>query len=88
MIDRVPQARIAATPHQSLVTFAASTIHGVVHLFPFGAKCLEDTLQPPGLWAKLVLREVQTPFRFTFEEESSSRLSWLSGRDDRVLRSR
>ena len=37
---------------------------------------------------KLVLCAVQAPLRFTLEEESSPWLSWLSNRNDRVLRPR
>jgi hypothetical protein len=46
------------------------------------------TVQFTGRSRKLVLREVKTLFRFTFEEVSSTGLSWLSGRDHRILRSR
>lgn len=37
---------------------------------------------------KLVFRAVQAPLRFTLEEENSPWLSWLSNRNDRVLRPR
>src|ERR1039458_7399202 len=35
---------------------------------------------------RLVLREIQTPLRFTSEEKGAPGLSGLSGRDDCVLR--
>src|SRR5262249_13811630 len=37
---------------------------------------------------KLVFREVKALLRFTLEEENSPWLSWLSNRNDRVLRPR
>jgi hypothetical protein len=52
-----------------------------------GRNAMSGTLQPAGGWWKLVLREVQTLFRFSFEDKSSLWLSWLSDRDYRALRS-